>query len=106
VHGTAARGIGRGPEPPGPTPLGSSRSAQLNPGAGAHHDLLIAGEQQRLLLRQPMGLAAEMTLRIKEQHPALGTGSGEQLDGDLSDRAAGGDGGHGGGSDGRARGGR
>ena len=87
-------------------PLGSSRSAQLHPGAGAHDDLLIAGEQQRLLLRQPVGLAAEVTLGIEEQQPAVLTGGREQLNSDLGDRADRREGGLGGVGDGRAREGR
>ena len=85
-----------GPATPNPLRLGGSEHE--NAGGRPPDQLLIAGQQQGLLTRQPVGIGADLTLAIEEQVPRRSAAPGGQAKGDEADRAGrgNGNGGHGG----------
>jgi hypothetical protein len=85
-----------GPAIPNPLRLGGSEHEHA--GGRPPDHLLIVGQQQGLLPRQPVGNSANLPFAIKEETPRLRAALSGQAEGDQADRAdrLNGNGGHGG----------
>ena len=73
------------------TPEASGRRASEHPHRGLwpEHDLLIRGQDQRLLPRHVVRLGGDVPLAIEEEHPQQISDGAEQVDRDDADGAAG-----------------
>lgn len=74
-----------GPETPNPLTLGYSK--HNHPSSRSLDQLLVAGQQQGLLKRQPVESGTDLTLASEEQVPRFSSALGDQVEAGMADRA-------------------